>query len=256
MIEDWKIMQHYKLTIEYDGAGFHGWQIQAGEATIQGTIQKALSRMTGESIVLHGSGRTDAGVHALGQTASFRTAARIPPAAYVAGLNSLLPGDIVIRACEPVDETFHARFSAKNKTYRYQILNAPLPSALLRRYAWHVRKPLDLAAMKHATAFIKGERDFKSFEGAGSPRESTIRKVTRAEVGQTETGLVAFTITANGFLRFMVRNLVGTLVDVGLGKTTVEGFERILAAKNRNAAGVTAPPQGLFLVEVCYDEGL
>jgi tRNA pseudouridine38-40 synthase len=247
-------MQNYKLIIEYDGTDYHGWQVQAGDVTIQAVLQKALSVMTKEPIILHGSGRTDARVHALGQTASFKTSAKIPVAAYVAGLNSLLPDDIVIRSCEPVDETFHARFSARRKTYRYNILNRPLPSAINRRFSWHIRKQLDLPAMRRAAACILGKHDFKSFEGAGSPRAHTVRTVMAADVYKKEDGLVVFEITADGFLRYMVRNLVGTLVDVGLGKTTVEGFKVILASKNRNAAGATAPPHGLFLVEVCYDQ--
>ncbi len=251
-------MQNYKLIIEYDGTDYHGWQIQAGDVTIQAEIQNALSLMTKESIVLHGSGRTDAGVHALGQTASFKTGARIPAAAYVAGLNSLLPDDIVIRSCEPVDETFHARFSARRKTYRYHIYNRLVPTAISRRYAWHIRKQLNLSAMRQAAACILGEHDFKSFEGTGSPRAHTIRTVMRADFYEKANfyrndDVIVFEIMADGFLRYMVRNLVGTLADVGLLKTSVEEFKRILESKNRDAAGITAPPHGLFLVEVRYD---
>lgn len=246
-------MQNYKLIIEYDGTDYHGWQVQAGDITIQSVIQKALALMTKEPIILHGSGRTDAGVHALGQAASFKTSARIPAAAYTAGLNSLLPDDIVIRSCEPMDDAFHARFSARRKTYRYHILNRPLPSAIRRRFAWHIRKPLGIDSMRRAAACILGEHDFKSFEGTGSPRAHTIRTVMAADVHEKEDGLVVFEITADGFLRYMVRNLVGTLVDVGLSKTSVDAFQQILDSKNRDAAGATAPPHGLFLVEVGYD---
>jgi len=246
-------MQNYKLTIEYDGTDYHGWQIQAGDVTIQATIQKALSVMTKEPIILHGSGRTDAGVHALGQTASFKTSAKIPAPAYISGLNSLLPDDIVIRSCEPVDETFHARFSARRKTYRYHILNRPLPTAIGRRFSWHIRKQLDIDAMGRAAALICGQHDFKSFEGTGSPRAHTVRTVLHADFYEKNNGVWVFEITADGFLRYMVRNLVGTLVDVGLSKISVDDFRRILEAKNRDAAGATAPPHGLFLVEVRYD---
>jgi tRNA pseudouridine38-40 synthase len=252
-------MQNYKLIISYDGTNYHGWQIQAEDVTIQAVIQKALTVMTREPIVLHGSGRTDAGVHALGQTASFKTGARIPAAAFVAGLNSLLPDDIVIRSCEPVDETFHARFSARRKTYRYHIYNRPIPTAIGRRFAWHIRKPLDLNAMRRAAACILGEHDFNSFEGTGSPRAHTVRTVVRADFYEQPdffektNNILVFEITADGFLRYMVRNLVGTFVDVGLLKTSVDEFKRILEAGNRDAAGATAPPHGLFLVEVCYD---
>ncbi|MFZ2631302.1 MAG: tRNA pseudouridine(38-40) synthase TruA [Desulfosalsimonadaceae bacterium] len=252
-------MQNYKLIIEYDGTDYHGWQIQAKDVTIQAVIQNALSLMTKEPIILHGSGRTDAGVHALGQTASFKTGAKIPAAAYVSGLNSLLPDDIVIRSCEPVDETFHARFSARRKTYRYHIVNRPIPTAIGRRFAWHIRKRLDLDAMRRAAAGILGEHDFKSFEGTGSPRAHTVRTVLKVDFYELpdffekNNNVLVFEITADGFLRYMVRNLVGTLADVGLSKTSVDEFKRILESKNRDAAGATAPPHGLFLVNVFYD---
>ena len=253
-------MQNYKLIIEYDGTDYHGWQVQAEDVTIQATIQNALSLMTKEFVILHGSGRTDAGVHALGQTASFKTNTLIPAEAFVAGLNSLLPNDIVIRSCEPVDETFHARFSARRKTYRYYIYNRPIPTAIGRRFAWHIRKPLDLAAMREAAACILGVHDFKSFEGTGSPRAHTVRTVLKADFYkkpdgyEKNDGVIVFEITADGFLRYMVRNLVGTFVDVGLSKTSVDEFKRILESRNRDAAGATAPPHGLFLVDVCYDQ--
>ncbi|RJP90143.1 MAG: tRNA pseudouridine(38-40) synthase TruA, partial [Desulfobacteraceae bacterium] len=229
-------MQNYKLTIEYDGTDYHGWQIQAEDITVQGTIQNALSLMTKESIILHGSSRTDAGVHALGQTASFKTGARIPAEAYVAGLNCLLPDDIVIRSCEPMDEAFHARFSTLNKTYCYHIYNRPIPTAIGRRFSWHIRKKLDIDAMRAAAAIITGRHDFKSFEGVGSPRAHTFRTVIKADFYEKNDGSVVFEVTADGFLRYMVRNLVGTFVDVGLEKTSVDKFKRILEAQNREAA--------------------
>ncbi|MBC2714635.1 MAG: tRNA pseudouridine(38-40) synthase TruA [Desulfobacteraceae bacterium] len=246
-------MKNYKLTIEYDGTAYHGWQIQASDITIQKTIETALSTMTWEKIRLSGSGRTDAGVHALGQVASFKTALSIPTNAFLAGLNSLLPDDIVITACESVADDFHARFSAKNKTYQYRIYNRPVPIAISRQYMWHIRKKLDVAAMQQAVAHITGTHDFKSFEGTGSPRDHTIRTVMNAKVMEKDDGYLIFEIMANGFLRYMVRNIVGTLADVGLLKTSPDEFKHILEAKNRNLAGATAPPQGLFLVEVSYE---
>ena len=246
-------MKNYKLTIEYDGTNYHGWQIQANDTTIQETIETALSTMTREKIRLSGSGRTDAGVHALGQAANSKTDSRIPADAFFAGLNSLLPDDIVITACEAVDDNFHARFSAKIKTYQYRIFNRRVPIAVGRQYAWHIRKGLDISAMQEAAAHIIGIHDFKSFEGAGSPRAHTTRTVINAEFAETNNGYLVFEITANGFLRYMVRNLVGTLADVGLLKTSPEKFKQILEAKNRDLAGATAPPQGLFLVEVSYE---
>ena len=246
-------MKTFKLTIEYDGTNYHGWQTQAEDVTLQATIEKALGIMTRETIRIAGSGRTDAGVHAYAQVASFKTRANIPAHAFFAGLNSLLPDDIVIKACEPVSDDFHARFSARQKTYHYRIYNHPTPIAVGRHYAWHIRKQLNLAAMDQAAGHIIGTHDFKSFEGAGSPREHTVRTVTAASLTTTENGFLVFEITANGFLRYMVRNLAGTLVEVGLGKRTAENFRQILDAKNRDLAGPTAPPQGLFLMNVLYD---
>jgi len=247
-------MKNFKLTIEYDGTDYHGWQIQDNDITIQETIENALSTMTKEKIRLHASGRTDAGVHALGQAAHFKTDANISSDAFMAGLNSLLPDDIVIISCEKVDETFHARFDAKQKTYQYRIYNHPIPLAIGRQYTWHVKKKLDIDAMGRAIAHIIGTHDFKSFEGAGSPREHTTRTVFDAGMDITDNGYLIVEITANGFLRYMIRNLVGTLVDVGLLKTSPDEFKHILESKNRDLAGITSPPHGLFLVNVNYDE--
>ena len=178
-----KRMKNYKLTIKYDGTAYHGWQIQARDATIQETLEKALSVMTRETIRVSGSGRTDAGVHALGQVANFKTDANIPAEAFFAGLNSLLPDDIVITACEAVDDDFHARFSAKVKTYHYRIYNRQTPVAVGRQYAWHIKRKLDLPVMQQAASHIIGTHDFKSFEGTGSPRAHTVRTVLSAEFG-------------------------------------------------------------------------
>ncbi len=246
------MLSNFKLVIEYDGTTYHGWQRQPNGCTIQETIEAALSRMTGQRVVLIGSGRTDAGVHALGQTACFRCETRIKPQEFLNGLNSLLPDDIVIHACTYQNPDFHARFHVKSKLYRYCILNRPLPAAIGRQYAWWIRKPLDLAAMQAAAALVVGQHDFKSFEGAGSPRSDTIRKVIRADWFRAEPDRLCFEIEANGFLRFMVRNLVGTLVDVGHGKLSIAEFGSILRALDRNRAGATAPAQGLFLVRVNY----
>jgi tRNA pseudouridine38-40 synthase len=244
--------QNYKLLIEYDGTAYHGWQRQAEDRTIQGAIESALKTMVKEEIALIGSGRTDAGVHALGQVANFTCRAALPPQAFQAGLNSLLDEDIVIRACEPADDHFHARYDVKTKTYRYQILNRPLPQAIGRLYAWHIRKPLDLDAMRQAGARIMGSHDFKAFEGTGSPRSHTTRNVMRVEWLRKEPDCLCFEIEADGFLRYMVRNLVGTLVDVGLGKKSVDDFIAILQSRDRSQASATAPPQGLCLLSVTY----
>ncbi|MDZ7832947.1 MAG: tRNA pseudouridine(38-40) synthase TruA [Desulfobacterales bacterium] len=243
---------NFKLTIEYDGTGYHGWQRQKNARTIQETIESAISVMVKAPVRLTGSGRTDAGVHALGQTANFHCDKNLPPEAFVAGLNSLLPDDIVIRGCEKVPDNFHAQYDAKLKTYRYRILNRPIPSAICRQYAWFIPRPLDVTAMRKAAAHLVGTHDFSSFEASGSPRSHSQRTVYDARVFTQAGDIFCFEIFANGFLRFMVRNIAGTLADAGLGKITPEKFKEILTAQNRALASPTAPAHGLFLVEVSY----
>jgi len=242
----------FKLIIEYDGSDFHGWQRQKNDRSVQETIEKALSVMTRENVTLIGSGRTDAGVHALGQVASFTTCARLDAQALRSGLNSLLPDDVVIQTCEPMHEGFHARFDVISKHYRYHILNRPIAPAIGRQFVWHIRKPLDIPAMRAAADGLLGTHDFKAFEGAGSPRSHTVRTVSVSAVKETGGGNLIYDIAANGFLRFMVRNIVGTLMEVGLGKIPVEQVPDILQSRDRSRAGATAPPQGLVLVEVFY----
>jgi tRNA pseudouridine38-40 synthase len=242
----------FKLTLEYDGSRFHGWQRQKKDRTVQETIEKALAVMTRETTPLIGSGRTDAGVHALAQTASFRTSAGLNADVFFNGLNSLLPGDVVVLSCEKMPDRFHARFDVRSKRYRYHILNRAIAPAIGRQFVWHIRKPLDATAMKQAAGILLGTHDFKAFEGAGSPRAHTVRSVTDSTLKITGGGNLAYDIAANGFLRFMVRNIVGTLVEVGLGKFTIQDVADILKSKDRSRAGATAPPQGLFLTEVVY----
>ncbi|GAB6096621.1 tRNA pseudouridine(38-40) synthase TruA [Desulfatiferula olefinivorans] len=243
---------HFKLIIEYDGSAFHGWQIQPDLPTIQDEIQRVLRTMTQKDIIVHGSGRTDAGVHALGQVAHFSCDTRISANQFRLALNQMLPGGIVIRECRTVDASFHARFSAKGKTYRYLILNDPVPRAVGRHYHWHIHRPLDVPAMQAAADHLVGEMDYKSFEGTGSPRESTVRRISRASVLR-DSEWVTVEVSGNGFLKFMVRNIVGTLVDAGLGKLSPDEFRDVIAARDRKRAGATAPPQGLFLLKVDYD---
>ncbi|MFC1830159.1 tRNA pseudouridine(38-40) synthase TruA [Thermodesulfobacteriota bacterium] len=243
---------NFKLTIEYDGSQYSGWQRQKNDRTIQGEIEKALITMTDKKIVLHGSGRTDAGVHALGQVANFLCNTKILPEEFKRGLNSILPEDIVIQSCERVHETFHARFNAKHKTYSYRILNRPIPAAVGRQYAWFIRKKLDFDAMERAISNIIGTHDFKAFEGSGSPKSHTFRTVIKTNLSLRDQDYIIFEIQADGFLRYMVRNIVGTLVDVGHGKITPDEFNKIFLSRNRDLAGATAPPQGLFLVDVQY----
>ena len=246
------MLRNFKLTIEYDGSSYKGWQKQKNERTIQGEIEKALTTITGKKIILTGSGRTDAGVHAWGQTANFLCDTNLSTEAFLNGLNGLLQEDIVIRNCDEVDEKFHARINAKSKIYNYRILNSGLPSAIGRQYAWFIRKNLDTDAMRRANIHLVGNHDFKSFEGAGSPRSSTTRCVMKSVLIAKDDNYLILEIEANGFLRFMVRNIVGTLADVGLGKITPEGFKQILLSKDRKLAGATAPPHGLFLMRVIY----
>ncbi len=245
-------LSNFKIIIEYDGTAYHGWQRQKSDRSIQGEIEKALSTMTGGLVTLIGSGRTDAGVHALGQVANFLCETKLSPEVFQKGLNSLLPEDIVIKDCHRVDKSFHARYDAKSKIYHYRIWNRELPMAIGRHYAWYISRKLDMAAMRSVITYLIGTHDFKAFEGTGSPRSHTTRQVTTADLIESENGFLIFTIEADGFLRYMVRNIVGTLVDVGLGKITPKTFKEILESKNRRHASATAPPHGLFLVEVKY----
>jgi len=246
-------MKNFKLIIEYDGTGFNGWQVQTGGRTVQGEIEKALSRMAGRHVRIAGSGRTDAGVHALGQVANFRCDTHLSAEVFFSGLNSLLPDDIVIHSCESVPEEFHARFDALGKTYHYRIINRMLPPAIGRQYAWWLRKPLDRDAMRHALPHITGTHDFKAFENVGSPRAHSIRTVFDAALETDATGHeLTLRITANGFLRNMVRNIVGTLVEVGRLTLTPEDVAILREGKNRGDTPATAPPHGLFLMRVDY----
>jgi tRNA pseudouridine38-40 synthase len=246
-------LQNFKIVIEYDGTAYQGWQRQNEGTTIQGTIEAALETMIKKPVTVLGSGRTDAGVHALNQVANFRADTKLTPEIFKRGLNSLLPPDIVIKDCAVVDDAFHARYSAWSKVYQYRILNRSTPAALFRQYAWHIKKPLDLNAMSKAIACLKGQHDFSAFEATGSPRSDAVRTVIDANLAEKDAdGYVVLSIEANGFLRHMVRNVVGTMVDVGLGKLSPEGFEDILMAKDRKKAGITAPAHGLVLKEVRY----
>lgn len=244
--------KNFKLTIEYDGSAYHGWQRQPDLPTIQEEIEKGIRTMTGRQVVLKGSGRTDAGVHAYAQVANFVCETKHAPDVFLRGLNSLLPQDIVITACAEVPEEFNAQYDVKSKVYHYRILNRAHPAAIGRQYAWHIPQTLDLEAMNRAREHLLGTHDFKAFEGSGSPRAHTERRVIRTDLVAGDDGRLIFEIEGDGFLRFMVRNIVGTLVDVGLGKTSSDGFKKILLSKDRKLAGITAPACGLFLMRVFY----
>ena len=243
--------KNFKLIIEYDGSDYCGWQRQPKQSSIQETLESVLQRMTRESITLHGSGRTDAGVHALGQTAHFKCRTRLSPEELQKGMNRLLPGDIAVRSCQAVPLDFHARFSSRWKRYRYRICNQAVKQAVGRQYAWQIYRPLDVEAMAQGTRHLVGQHDFKSFESSGSPRAQTVRDVMEAS-WQMKNDHLEFDILANGFLRYMVRNIVGTLVAVGMGKMEADDIPALLTAADRRLAPATAPPHGLFLVHVEY----
>lgn len=246
--------RNIRLTLEYDGTNYHGWQRQKNALSLQEVMETALARITGEKVSLIASGRTDAGVHAKGQVANFITTSRAPSRAFVQGLNSLLPPDIaVLEACD-VPLTFHSRYDARWKTYEYHILNRPVPSPLSRRRAWWLDRPLDFASLEQAAAVLPGEHDFLAFRAAGSRPGPARRRVREARWQRPGEGRLSFTITANGFLRGMVRTLVGTMVEIGKGKYPEEYLAEVLEKRDRGLAGPTAPPQGLFLVRVEYAE--
>jgi tRNA pseudouridine38-40 synthase len=251
---DHRSRRNISLILEYDGSAYHGWQRQAGALSIQEVIETRIEVMLGHGVAVHASGRTDAGVHAMGQTVNFRTGTSLTPDEILRGLNSLLPDDIVVLSAGEMAESFHARFSAVSKVYEYHILNRPVPSALLRNYAWHIRRPLAIAPMEQCLARIHGRIDFSAFMASGSQASSTEREIFRAVLDRPKPDRLKFTLEADGFLRRMVRNLIGTIVEVGKGKRTVDDFERIIRGKDRKLAGMTAPGRGLYLVSVNYPD--
>lgn len=245
--------RNIKLTIEYDGTNYHGWQSQIGSgiSTVQDTLERAIGTLTRETIKTYASGRTDAGVHALGHVANFKTESRIPPDAWAPALNHCLPVDIRVLLSEEVPDDFHARFSALGKLYRYRILNRPAPSALYRRYAWQVSLRLNLKKMRLAASSFEGKHDFTAFRGSGCSAKTPVRTV-RTVVIKKSGDFIEIGIEADGFLQHMARNIVGTLVEVGLGRFSPDEVKRMLMSRDRTTAGRTAPPQGLYLVQVYY----
>jgi len=244
-------LRRIKLTLEYDGTGFSGWQIQPDERTVQGVVQECLSSMMGGRIRVIGSGRTDAGVHALNQVAHADVTREIPAVNIMMGLNSSLPRDIRVVRCEDTDKTFHAQRSATGKTYRYTILNGPRPTALDRHRVWHIRQLLDLASMIRGASHLKGRHDFTAFKSAGD-ETTTVRDLRILDIHR-EGEHVLLIFEANGFLKHMVRNITGALVEVGLGRLTSDDLSVLLASRSRDRAPRKAPPQGLTLLEVRYD---
>ena len=258
--------KNIKLIIEYDGAGYHGWQHQPRHISIQQTLKEKIETIAKEKINLIGASRTDAGVHALAQAANFKTKSRMNEGEWQRALNSLLPSDIVIKKAEIVSSDFHSRFSAKGKIYKYLILNQPVPSALYRNYAWHIPYPLKLTEMRKAARFLIGRHDFSSFRASSCTAENPVRKIKRLAIakipphppllkggrGDFIDGFIQIVIEADAFLHHMVRNIVGTLAYVGMGKLSADTIKTILHARDRKKASRTAPPQGLFLVKVKY----
>lgn len=244
-------MTRIRLTLAYDGTDFAGWQVQPGAVSIQETLESALARIEEEPVRVTGAGRTDAGVHALAQVAHFDTGKDHPAETWVKALNANLPDDVVVRSARIVDKAFHARYSAGDKTYRYRILNRPVACPFRRRVVWHVPEPLDVAAMQKAATALVGEHDFTSFRAAGCGAKGPVRTIRCLSV-ETADDEVVFEVIGSGFLKQMVRNLVGTLVRVGRGKRPPAWPGEVLAAKDRTLAGETAPAKGLVMVRVTY----
>jgi tRNA pseudouridine38-40 synthase len=246
-----------RLTIEYDGTDLVGWQRQSEGTSVQGLLEDALAAFEGGPVTVHGAGRTDAGVHALAQVASVALTAGHETIAIQRGLNAVLPSSVRVIAVEEAPPGFHARFDATGKVYEYRIVNAQFVSPFLSRHAWHVPQPLDVGAMRLASRALVGRHDFAAFQGAGSGVRDTIRTVEsiewRGEQGPTpDSEPLTATLTADGFLRHMVRSIVGTLVEVGVGRWPADEVGAILASCDRTRVGRTAPPQGLFLMRVRY----
>jgi tRNA pseudouridine38-40 synthase len=243
-----------KFTLQYDGTAYVGWQRQADGTSIQGLLEAALEPLAGAPVSVHGAGRTDAGVHALGQVASAAMATNLACATLARALNAVLPPDVRVLAVEDMPAHFHARFSATGKRYEYRIVNAPIVSPFVQRYAWHVIPPLDVDAMRLASAALVGQHDFAAFQASGSATHSSVRTVRGIEWtdgGGYDCPFVMHT-EGDGFLRHMVRSIVGTLVEVGLGRMPPGAVGQVLASRDRARAGPTAPARGLFLVQVQY----
>ena len=246
-------MRNIKLIIEYDGKKFGGWQKQPNKNNIQGEIENAIFELTGEKVELYASGRTDAGVHALGQVANFKTKNKtIPIEKFAIAINSKLKKSIVIKSAQEVDEKFHSRYNCKQKTYRYVIDNSEQGTAIYRDLQYHMPIKLDVEKMKRASKYFEGEHDFSAFKASGTSSKSSVRTIFSVDV-KKEDEKITMEFTGNGFLYNMVRIISGTLVDVGLGKIEPEEITKIIEGKDRTKAGKTLPAHGLYLVEVRYE---
>lgn len=255
-------MRNIRLIVAYDGTDFMGWQRQPNVPTIQGVIETAVEKLVSAKITLYGSGRTDAGVHASGQTANFKTTGAIPSKNLVKALNNLLPVSVRIKKAEEVAESFHARFDARAKTYRYRIFCAPVASPFIGRYVHHYPYPLDRAGMASAARILTGEHDFTSFAASDGPAEEAsqhdkgnVRTVFSSQIiWRPRVSILSYSVRGNGFLHHMVRNIVGTLLEVGRGRLAPSDIRSILEFRDRTRAGPTSPASGLCLVKVEYDD--
>ena len=254
-------MRNIRLTIAYDGTDFHGWQRQPKAATIQACLEAALERIVGSAVTVVASGRTDAGVHAANQVANFKTSSPIPCPNLVQAVNDVLPPTVRVKEADEVPDEFHSRYAARSKTYRYRILQAQVCSPFIARFGYHYPYPLDRRRMVEAARLIEGRHDFGSFAGSdganegGSPQscQSTVREVfTSRMLWRAQTSILTYEVCGEGFLHHMVRNIVGTLIEVGRGKLEPVDMVRILEARDRRRAGPTAPAQGLCLMKVEY----
>jgi tRNA pseudouridine38-40 synthase len=270
-------MATFKLTLAYDGTGFVGWQRQAAGTSVQGLVEDALRELEGRDVAVMGAGRTDAGVHALGQVAGVSLERAIDPPALIRAINARLPDAVRVLDAVEASARFHARFEARSKTYRYRVWNGDVMSPFDRAYAWHIAAPmLDVEAMASAAILIEGRRDFAAFQTSGTDTRTTVREVfssrltshraaLHAAAKDPGTGggredlqmgrgtLITYEITGDGFLRHMVRTIVGSLIEVGRGRHPVAWLSEVLGSRDRGAAGATAPAEGLFLVRVAYD---
>ena len=250
-------MRTFKITLSYDGTDFSGFQSQVHVRSVQGELEAALAEVEGTRVVVHGAGRTDAGVHALGQVASFTLSNSIAAGDLLRALNAKLPEDVRALSVEEAASGFNARFHARSKVYRYRISNTRVMSPFQRRYAWHISRSLDLNAMRQAALDLTGEHDFRSFQAVGGTVQTTVRTITRSSWSEEPLAgggrLLTYEVAGSGFLKHMVRTMVGTLVEVGDGRRSPDSLLALVASRNRAAAGPTAPPSGLYLVRVDYD---
>jgi len=245
-------MRNFKIIVEYDGAAYVGWQRQRNGVSVQQILEEALGLITSDKVTLIGSGRTDAGVHAMNQAANIKSATKLPADKIFRGVNSVLPPDVVIKKLEEVSIDFHAQRDVQSKIYVYRICNQSLRPVLGRDYFWFIRYPLDLEKMREAAQALLGTHDFSCFCATGTDVKDRVRTLTGIDIETGPDGLINITVEARGFLKYMVRNIVGTLTEVARGKREPREMREIIDSRNRNIAGVTAPARGLFLKEVIY----